>query len=106
MAITQETGALIFVQKIVRAQYTFPSDVPLSPICIDLIKRIFVPDPNQRISLQDIKRHPWFMMKVRVNVRTIVAGSRLRLCLPIHIVHNCASGHSCLGSFKATASNT
>jgi serine/threonine protein kinase len=38
--------------------------VQLSDDCKDLITRIFVPDPNQRITLQEIKQHPWFLMKL------------------------------------------
>ena len=51
-------------QRIVKAMYSFPADVQLSDDCKDLITRIFVPDPNQRIKLQDIKQHPWFLMKL------------------------------------------
>lgn len=52
------------VHRIVKAIYSFPADVQLSDDCKDLITRIFVPDPNQRITLQDIKQHPWFLMKL------------------------------------------
>lgn len=32
----------------------------LSPECIDLLNRIFVIDEKERISLQQIKAHPWY----------------------------------------------
>ncbi len=62
------------MQKIVRAQYTYPNDIPLSNGCKDLIKRVFVADPNKRITLEDIKRHPWFQRNLprELQVRAMV----------------------------------
>ena len=43
-----------------RGAYSFPGEVPLSPGVVDLIARILVVDPLKRISIQEIRRHPWF----------------------------------------------
>lgn len=32
----------------------------LSPECQDLLDKIFQVDPKQRITLQDIQKHPWY----------------------------------------------
>ena len=41
-------------------QYEFPANKPISEECKDLLARIFVADPTQRISVRDIHHHPWF----------------------------------------------
>lgn len=33
----------------------------LSSDCLDLLSRIFVGDPAQRIDLKGIQRHPWYL---------------------------------------------
>lgn len=33
----------------------------LTPACIDMLKRILVADPAQRICMQDLQRHEWFL---------------------------------------------
>ena len=42
------------LQQIVHGSFDFPPDVPLSPECKDLIQRILVRDPAQRITLQQV----------------------------------------------------
>ncbi len=49
------------IQKIMSVDYSFPKNLPLSRECFDLMSRIFVANPSKRISLGEIKRHPWFM---------------------------------------------
>ena len=41
-------------------QYEFPAHKPISSECKDLLSKIFVADPGQRITVQGITRHPWF----------------------------------------------
>ena len=52
------------VRKIVSGQYAVPSDVPLSESCLDLISRIFTVNPLQRITIAQIKQHPWFVRRM------------------------------------------
>ena len=47
------------MQRIVGGKYDFPKDVRVSPECLDLIARIFTPDPAKRIKTEEIKRHSW-----------------------------------------------
>jgi MAP/microtubule affinity-regulating kinase len=43
--------------KILKVQYTIPSHV--SPDCADLIKKMLVVDPEQRATIEQIRKHPW-----------------------------------------------
>jgi len=45
----------------VRLRYSFPSDVALTPDCRDLLHRMLLPDPSERIKIPEILRHPWFI---------------------------------------------
>jgi serine/threonine protein kinase len=42
------------------AEYHYPPHKPVSDGCKDLLKRIFVVDPAERITIAGIWRHPWF----------------------------------------------
>ncbi|KAL9229747.1 hypothetical protein vseg_005181 [Gypsophila vaccaria] len=49
------------IQRILSVQYTIPENINLSLECRHLISRIFVGDPEARISIPEIKRHEWFI---------------------------------------------
>ncbi|PRW60419.1 serine threonine- kinase [Chlorella sorokiniana] len=51
----------LIIKHILHGSFDFPPDVPLSPECKDLIQRILVRDVTQRITLQQIQQHPWFL---------------------------------------------
>jgi hypothetical protein len=42
-------------------KFGFPQGLAISPECQDLIARIFVASPQQRITIAHIRRHPWFL---------------------------------------------
>ena len=48
-----------FLHKILAVDYSFPPDVSLSEDCISLIKGCLVKDPEKRMSIADILKHPW-----------------------------------------------
>jgi 5'-AMP-activated protein kinase, catalytic alpha subunit len=48
----------LHAQKILDVKYSLPRS--LSSSCRDLLKRIFVRDPNARANIPAIKSHPWF----------------------------------------------
>lgn len=50
-----------YPRTIVNAQYTCPPDVPVSPACLDLLARLLVPGPDQRLCMAGIQAHPWFL---------------------------------------------
>jgi hypothetical protein len=47
------------LQRIREARYDLPPDAAISAVCEDLIRRILVREPAQRITLQRIQAHPW-----------------------------------------------
>ncbi|CAL2273541.1 unnamed protein product [Prunus armeniaca] len=49
------------IQRILSVQYSIPDSVQISRECLELISRIFVPDPAARITIPEIKNHPWFL---------------------------------------------
>lgn len=51
-----------FVRRTVQAQFTLPDSLNLSADCRELLCRMLVPKPTQRITLEEIKRHPWFVV--------------------------------------------
>ncbi|KAH6611926.1 serine/threonine-protein kinase 12 [Boeremia exigua] len=54
-------------RKIVRCEYTVPGFV--SAEAKDLIKRLLVLDPEKRISLEDVERHPWIIKHCKGSAR-------------------------------------
>ncbi|CAL8464979.1 g4514 [Coccomyxa elongata] len=48
------------VQRIIKCDYEWPRDKPVSPELKDLMSKIFVADPAARISIAQIQKHPWF----------------------------------------------
>lgn len=49
------------IQRIMAVHYSVPQSLGLSPECLDLLARIFVAKPSQRIRIAAIKRHPWYL---------------------------------------------
>lgn len=49
------------IQRIMSVKYSFPANLHLSKECLDLISRIFVANPTQRIKIKEIQQHPWFL---------------------------------------------
>ena len=66
------------MQRICAAHYRIPSRIRLSEECADLLRRIFVVDPSQRIPLRGIKQHPWFLHRDLPDHMQVAADSDLR----------------------------
>jgi serine/threonine-protein kinase SRK2 len=49
------------MQNILAGRYFVPAGVSLSSDCKDLLARIFVVDPKRRITVPEIRAHPWFV---------------------------------------------
>lgn len=49
------------IQRIMAVQYKIPDYVHISQDCKHLLSRIFVANPFRRISIKEIKSHPWFL---------------------------------------------
>lgn len=56
-------------QRILRVEYEFPPHVRVSSECRDLLKRILVPDPLKRVTVDDIQQHPWYTKDLPPGVR-------------------------------------
>lgn len=56
---TRGSSLLGILKAILKGRYLVPMDV--SAELRDLISRIFVQDPASRITIEDIKAHPWFL---------------------------------------------
>eukprot|EP00884_Botryococcus_braunii_P011516 jgi/Botrbrau1/20365/Bobra.0006s0030.1 len=50
------------LQRILKVDYAFPANVPLSAECKDLVSRLLVANPANRITLPEILRHPWYLL--------------------------------------------
>ncbi|CAM8999513.1 unnamed protein product [Rhodiola kirilowii] len=48
-------------QRILSAHYSIPDYVRVSNECKHLLSRIFVADPEKRITIPEIPMHPWFL---------------------------------------------
>lgn len=49
------------ISRILSAQYSIPDYVRVSQQCRQLLSQIFVANPSKRITIPDIKKHPWFL---------------------------------------------
>ncbi|KAK1564979.1 hypothetical protein Q3G72_016147 [Acer saccharum] len=49
------------IERINSVQYSIPDYVRVSADCKHLLSRIFVADPAKRITIPEIKQHPWFL---------------------------------------------
>ncbi|KAJ4958238.1 hypothetical protein NE237_025349 [Protea cynaroides] len=49
------------IERTLRIQYSIPEHVYVSADCRHLLSRIFVANPSERITIPEIKRHPWFL---------------------------------------------
>ncbi|XP_028776577.1 serine/threonine-protein kinase SAPK2-like [Neltuma alba] len=49
------------LQRILSVHYSVPDYVRISKECKHLLSRIFVADPEKRITIPEIKMHPWFL---------------------------------------------
>lgn len=47
------------LQRILHVDYDIPADSNITDSCRDLLRRILVAEPNERLSLADIQKHPW-----------------------------------------------
>lgn len=57
------------IQRIMSVRYALPSSLRLSRECADLLARIFVANPAQRIKIRQIRAHPWFLRNLPEELR-------------------------------------
>uniref|UniRef100_A0A2N9F4S5 non-specific serine/threonine protein kinase n=1 Tax=Fagus sylvatica TaxID=28930 RepID=A0A2N9F4S5_FAGSY len=54
------------LQRILSVHYSIPGYVRISMECRHLLSRIFVANPEKRITIPEIKKHPWFLKNLPV----------------------------------------
>ncbi|PWZ13824.1 Serine/threonine-protein kinase SAPK2 [Zea mays] len=54
--------------RIISVQYAVPDFVRVSMECRHLLSRIFVAKPEQRITIPEIKNHPWFLKNLPIEM--------------------------------------
>ncbi|KAK4264941.1 hypothetical protein QN277_026055 [Acacia crassicarpa] len=54
------------LQRILSVHYSIPDYVRVSQECRHLLSRIFVANPEKRITIPEIKKHPWFLYNLPI----------------------------------------
>jgi len=49
------------LEDMLQGRFDIPPSVKLTPDCVDLLKRMLVPDPKKRASLDEIRMHKWVL---------------------------------------------
>jgi len=62
------------LQRIINVQYTIPPSISLSPPCIDLMKKMLVADPEARITVPEIFKHPFYKKDLPQEVADEIEG--------------------------------
>jgi serine/threonine-protein kinase SRK2 len=64
------------IQRIMGVKYSFPSNLQLSRECLDLISKIFMGNPAQRVTIGGIRSHPWFLKNLPDELKDGGAAAR------------------------------
>lgn len=72
--ISRANEILKMLEKMVNRKYPMPENVELTPECRDLLTRLLLPDPNQRITMADVMKHPWFVANLPAAAANMNAG--------------------------------
>jgi len=51
----------VALQRILKVEYDFPSNLKVSQPCRDLLSKILVDKPEKRITIAEIQKHPWYV---------------------------------------------
>ena len=68
---------ILGTQRICCAQYDVPPALQLSAECVDLLSRILVAAPAQRIGVAGICAHPWFLRNLPGDLQVSYPGSKI-----------------------------
>ena len=60
-------------------RYAVPPQLRISPECQDLLARIFLAAPATRITIPEIRTHPWFVRNLPAELAVSAVFSLLRL---------------------------
>lgn len=68
--------------------------------CIDMLRGLLKPAPEQRFTIEKIMEHPWFNKKLPPQVRQCAAGAFSVYMVPV-VLFLCVSNVSSFGCFLA-----
>lgn len=57
------------IERTMEVRYSYPNDVRISDTCKDLLSRIFVVCPEERITMDEIRLHPWFQHNLPIEIQ-------------------------------------
>ncbi|TXG60151.1 hypothetical protein EZV62_014724 [Acer yangbiense] len=60
------------IQRILSVRYSIPDYVRVSLECRQLLSRIFCANPEKRITIPEIKKHPWFLKNLPIDLEFIM----------------------------------
>lgn len=63
------------IGRILSVNYSIPDYVRVSIQCIHLLSRIFVANPEKRITISEIKNHPWFLYNLPIDLLSAEYGN-------------------------------
>lgn len=55
-------------------QWSIPAGIEISAECRDLLTRMLVRNPDERITMAEIHKHPWFIANLPVEVSRAILG--------------------------------
>ena len=69
----------------------------MSEGCRDLLRRLLVAKPSERLSMEEIKQHPWFQKQLPDGALKMNAWYEPELlCQPVALLHHGCHGNSVL----------
>ena len=86
-------------------QWAIPSNVEVSAECRDLLTRLMVRDPAERIGMADIHAHPWFVANLPVEAVSMndayladddYSGVQVRVFFWVCVCVLCVGGGVCV----------
>ena len=68
---------LLCLQRVMDVRYSWPSNLQLTQECMDMMNKIFVSSPEQRINIAGIQSHPWFTKDLPDELKVWRTGRQL-----------------------------
>jgi serine/threonine-protein kinase SRK2 len=67
-------GDVQVLQRVIRGDYVFPRNFPISDECKDLLSKILVVDPEKRLTVQQVQQHPWWVAPLLLSCSCTFTG--------------------------------
>lgn len=100
------------LERIQKVDYRFPSNIPVSEDCKDLISKVLVADVGKRLTIEQIQAHPWYKVDLPPGVTSmneqVSFGYSSPLYFPSKVFFSfflCRAHHSSLFKSKNCSEN-